>query len=145
MTHTFPGGLVIKNPPVNAGDKGSIPGPEDSMCCRATKSMPHNYWAGALEPTCHNYWAHVPRAPAPQQEKPLQGEACALQPESSPCLLQLEKLRVQQEDPAQPKLINKILKTKVWLKSKHHELSYNLWRITGVKKFQCSAAHKINL
>ena len=40
MTHTLPGGLVIKNPPANAGDKGSIPGPEDSTCCRATKTIP---------------------------------------------------------------------------------------------------------
>ena len=26
----FPGGLVIKNPPANAGDMGLIPGPERS-------------------------------------------------------------------------------------------------------------------
>ena len=26
MASYFPGGSVIKNPPVNAGDKGSIPG-----------------------------------------------------------------------------------------------------------------------
>ena len=33
----------------------------------------------------------LPRVCAPQQEKPLQGEARALQPESGPLLLQLEK------------------------------------------------------
>ena len=27
-TEVFPGGSVIKNPPANAGDRGSIPGPE---------------------------------------------------------------------------------------------------------------------
>ena len=26
----FPGGTVVKNPPANAGDTGSIPGPERS-------------------------------------------------------------------------------------------------------------------
>ena len=32
----FPGGPVVKNPPVNAGDTGSIPDP-GSPCHRATK------------------------------------------------------------------------------------------------------------
>ena len=41
MTHTFPGGPVIKNSPVNAGDKGLIPGQEDSTCCTATKTVPN--------------------------------------------------------------------------------------------------------
>ena len=27
MDRDFPGGAVVKNPPVNAGDMGSIPGP----------------------------------------------------------------------------------------------------------------------
>ena len=39
----FPGGAVVKNPPVNAGDTGSSPGQEDSTCHRATKPMHHNY------------------------------------------------------------------------------------------------------
>ena len=30
---------------------------EDPTCCRATKSVRHNYWACALEPTSHNYWS----------------------------------------------------------------------------------------
>ena len=62
-------------------------GQEDPTCRRATKPMHHNYWACALELASHNYWsphattteAHVPRAHAPQQEKPLQWEACAPQ------------------------------------------------------------------
>ena len=43
----FPGGSVAKNPPANAGDTGSIPGPETKIPTwhRATK---HNYWARAL-------------------------------------------------------------------------------------------------
>ena len=38
----IPGGTVDKNPPANAGDTGSIPGPGRS-CCRATKPVHHNY------------------------------------------------------------------------------------------------------
>ena len=52
---------------------------EDPTCLRATKPMRHNYWACALEPVSHSYWARVPRARAPQQEKPLQWEARAPQ------------------------------------------------------------------
>ena len=52
---------------------------EDSTCHRATKPVRHNYWACTLEPTSHNYWARTPRACAPQQEKPPQQEAHALQ------------------------------------------------------------------
>ena len=37
----FPGGTVDKNPPANAGDTGSIPGP--GRCHEATKPMRHNY------------------------------------------------------------------------------------------------------
>ena len=31
----FPGGAVVKNPPANAGDVGSIPGPERSHMLRS--------------------------------------------------------------------------------------------------------------
>ena len=52
---------------------------EDPTCCGATKLVCHNYWACTLEPASHNYWAHAPRASAPQEEKPPQWEARALQ------------------------------------------------------------------
>ena len=39
----FPGGAVVKNPPANAGDTGSIPAQEDPTCSRATKPVHHNY------------------------------------------------------------------------------------------------------
>ena len=67
---------------------------EDPTCRGATKPVHHNYWACALEPVSHNYWAcvpqllslrattteaHMPRACALQQEKPLQWEARAPQ------------------------------------------------------------------
>ena len=57
MTEGFPGGAVVKNPPTNAGDTGSIPGLEDPTCRGATKSVRHNYWACAVEPASHNYWS----------------------------------------------------------------------------------------
>ena len=39
----FPGGPVVKNKPASAGDMGSIPGPEDPTCHRATKPACSNY------------------------------------------------------------------------------------------------------
>ena len=39
----FPGGAVVKNPPANAGDTGSSPGPGRSHMPGATKPMRHNY------------------------------------------------------------------------------------------------------
>ena len=38
MKKGFPGGPVVKNPPCNAGDIGSIPG---ATCCGATKPVHH--------------------------------------------------------------------------------------------------------
>ena len=40
MTRDLPGGAVVKNPPANAGDMGSIPGPG-----RSHMPVRHNYWA----------------------------------------------------------------------------------------------------
>ena len=54
-----------------------------SPCSTSTEPTLHNYWARAQEPGGCNYWAWVPRACAPQQEKPLQWEARTLQLESS--------------------------------------------------------------
>ena len=39
----FPGGSVVKNPPANAGDTGSIPDLADPTYCEATKPMHYNY------------------------------------------------------------------------------------------------------
>ena len=59
---------------------------EDPTCRRATKPMRHNYGAHAqdcelqlLSPCATTTEAHVPRARAPQQEKPLRREARAPQ------------------------------------------------------------------
>ena len=80
---------MVKNPPVNAGDMGSVLGlvQEDFMCCRATKPMCHNYQSPkALEPMLCN-------------KKSLQWEAQAPQLESGPRSLQLEKASAQQWRP----------------------------------------------
>ena len=71
----FPGGVVVKNPPANAGDRVRALVREDPTCRGATKPASHNYWARVpqlLKPA-------QPRARAPQQEKPLQWEARAQQ------------------------------------------------------------------
>ena len=43
LLRDFPGGTVVKNPPANAGDTGSIPGPGRSHMGRATKPVCHSY------------------------------------------------------------------------------------------------------
>ena len=43
-TEDVPDGPVVKNPPCNAEDSGSIPGQgTNSPCCRETKLLGHNY------------------------------------------------------------------------------------------------------
>ena len=79
----FPGGAVVKNPPANAGDMGSSPGPGRfhmlrsnsarapqllSLCSRACKSQ-------LLSPRDTTTEARTPTARAPQQEKPPWWEA----------------------------------------------------------------------
>ena len=44
---------------------------EDPTCCGATKPVHHNYWACALEPTSHNYSAHVPQLLKPVRLEPV--------------------------------------------------------------------------
>ena len=39
----FPGGAVVKNPPANAGDTGSSPGPGRSHMRGAAKPVSHSY------------------------------------------------------------------------------------------------------
>ena len=88
----FPGGPVVKNLLANAGlvllvDMGSIPGLENKI--------PHATWQLSPGPTTIQAYA-LPRASAPQQEKPPQWEAPTLQLENKPHSLQLEKAGAQQ-------------------------------------------------
>ena len=46
----FPGGLVVKSLPANAGDMGATPVQEDSTRHGATRLLSHNCWARTLEP-----------------------------------------------------------------------------------------------
>ena len=64
---------------------------EDPTCRGANKPMCRNYWACALEPASHNYWAHMPQLlkpvhlePVLHNEKPLQWEACVPQRRVAP-------------------------------------------------------------
>ena len=65
----FPGGPMVKNLPTNAGDTGSIPGPGRSHTSQSNQARAPWQLTCALEPRSRNYWAHAPRACAPQQEK----------------------------------------------------------------------------
>ena len=71
MVLGFPGGAVVKNLPASAGDTGSNPGPEDPTCRGAAGHVHHNYWACALEPMSHNYWAHEPQLLKPESLEPV--------------------------------------------------------------------------
>ena len=69
----FPGGTADRNLPANAWVQSLVQ--EESTCPGTTKTGASNYWAHEpqLKLIC------VLRACAPQQEKPPQWEACALQ------------------------------------------------------------------
>ena len=76
----FPGGTVVKNPPANAGDMGSSPGPGRSHMPQSNKACAPQLLSlrsRAREPQrlslrATTTEARVPRARAPQQEKPPQ-------------------------------------------------------------------------
>ena len=62
----FPGDSVVKNPPANARETGSIPAPEDSTSHGAilwNVHLCHNYWAGAPEPMLCNKRSHCKEKP----------------------------------------------------------------------------------
>ena len=92
---------------------------EDPTCHWATKPLPHNCWACALEPERRNYGARMPqllkpvcpRAQTPQQEKPSQWEAHILQLQSSPRSLATREKPEQQQRPSTAK---KKKKKKEW-------------------------------
>ena len=72
---------MVKNPPANAGDTGSSPGPERShmpqiqeACAQllSLRSRAHEPQLPSLQATTTK--ARMPRARVPQQEKPLQWE-----------------------------------------------------------------------
>ena len=54
----FPGGPVVKNPPSNAGDAGSIPGRGTKIPCAAGQLSPR---AATTGPAHRNKRPHVPQ------------------------------------------------------------------------------------
>ena len=80
---------MVKNLPANAGDTGSSPGPGRSHMPGSNKARAPQL----LSPHATTTEACVPRAHAPQQEKPPQQEARAPQRRVAPTSLQLEKAR----------------------------------------------------
>ena len=96
MFWDFLGGPVVRNPPSNAGDTGSVPG-------LGSFYRPQGSWGHGpqlLKPS-------HPRAHALQQKKPLQWEAHTPQPESGPHWPQLEKAHVPQWRPMPQPKVNK--------------------------------------
>ena len=52
----FPGGAVVKNPPANAGDTGSVPGPGRSHMPQSNKARaPQLLSPHTIKPASHNY------------------------------------------------------------------------------------------
>ena len=85
MICDFLGGPVIKNPPANAENTGSIP-------TLGRFHILQGNWARARKPMSHNYWSPAfSRACTLQQEKPSQREARTPLLECSPRLPLLEK------------------------------------------------------
>ena len=84
---------------------------EDPTCCRATKSVHHNYWACALEPVSHNYWACALEPVSHSYWSLHAYSLCSATREATtmrsphtstksiPCLPQLEKARAQRRRP----------------------------------------------
>ena len=86
-----PGGSVVKNPPANVGDTGSIPDLGRWHMPWSNKAHAPQWLSLCSEPGSSNYWTHVlqplqPQAPKPVlcNEKPLQREAHILQLKEAP-------------------------------------------------------------
>ena len=78
----FPGGAVVKNPPADAGDKGSSPGPGSSHARRSSEVRapqlpslrsrarePQLRMPGCLEPVLRNKRSHRNEKPAHHNEE----------------------------------------------------------------------------
>ena len=97
----LPCGSVVKNPPANAGDTGSIPGP----------GRFHMPWSDKQSP-CATTTEPVLQSPAVREATTMRNFRTARK--SSLHSLQLEKSLRSSEDPAQPKR-NRYLKDKLLL------------------------------
>ena len=93
LEQRLPWWSVVKNPPANAGPTGSILIQEGPTCHRTTKLRCHIYWAYALKPESHNYWAHVPQLLKPTQLEPMLCNRKGTARKSSPYSLHQRKVR----------------------------------------------------
>ena len=66
---------------------------EDPTCRGATKPVHRNYWAWALEPTCHNYWSPCTQSPWSATREATSVRSLCTATKSSPSSPQLEKAR----------------------------------------------------
>ena len=95
---------MVKNPSVNAGDTGLIPGTGRSHTLQSNQahapqllSLHSRAWEPQLlKPAC-------PRAHAPTREATAMRSTCTAT-KSSPCSPKLEKSPHSNEDPTQPKI-----------------------------------------
>ena len=89
----FPSGTVLKNPPANAEDTGSSPGPGRSHMPQSNEACAPQLLSlhsrarepQQLSPRTATSEARAPEARALQQGKPPQWEARALQQKVVPC------------------------------------------------------------
>ena len=96
----FPGGSVIKNPPANSGDTGSIAGAEGShMPSSKCKSICHSCRACALEPGTTTTEACKPKSPVALQQEGSPAHHNSSSPHSPP----LQESPRRNKDPAEPK------------------------------------------
>ena len=62
----FPSDSVVKKPPAMQKTRIRFLIQEDPIFQEAARSMCHNYWACALEPGSHNYWAQMSQLLKPE-------------------------------------------------------------------------------
>ena len=67
----FTRGSAVRTPPAGAGERSSVLGLEDPLCCGATGPTSPNYWASAPEPGRRNCWAHKPQLLSPGVPGPM--------------------------------------------------------------------------
>ena len=81
----FPSGSVVKNPPANAGDMGSTPGPGGSHMPRGNWARVPQLLSPALEPGNRSCWSHKPQSPCFTTREATTRRSLHPQPEKNRC------------------------------------------------------------